>query len=162
MLHFNGALIENDAMLDHGHWEFERGRFWKTSSWRRSSFPELTSAQRRSTASNTSSWCPIRVTPSSSRSWWEICSSCSPFIFSRSNLWTYCCRQSSNPTKKSRSPLLSLCYLYSKHCSHLNQPQESPIMFQLFDCLYNVYPTWWTLFRCVVILSSQTDLQCAA
>lgn len=76
--------------------------FLMTSSQYRSPSPELTSAQRRSTASNTSSWCPIRVTPSSSRSWWEICSSCSPFIFSRSNLWTYCCRQSSNPTKKAK------------------------------------------------------------
>lgn len=37
--------------------------------------------------------------PRSSRSWWEICNSCSPFIFSRSNLWTYCCRQSSRPNK---------------------------------------------------------------
>lgn len=64
----------------------------------------LTSAQRRSTASNTSSWCPILATPSSSRSWCVIFSSCSPLIFSRSKLLTYCWRLSSNPghTKQRR------------------------------------------------------------
>lgn len=44
-----------------------------------------------------SSWCPILVTPSSSSSWWVMCSSCSPPICSRSKLFTYCWRQSSRP-----------------------------------------------------------------
>lgn len=57
----------------------------------------LTRAQRRSTASRMSSWCPILVTPSSSSSWWVMCSSCSPPICSRSKLFTYCWRQSSRP-----------------------------------------------------------------
>lgn len=57
----------------------------------------LTRAQSRSTASSTSSWCPILATPSSSRSWCVILSSCSPLIFSRSKLLTYCCRLSSKP-----------------------------------------------------------------
>lgn len=57
----------------------------------------LTRAQSRSTASNTSSWCPILATPSSSRSWCVIFNNCSPLIFSRSKLLTYCCRLSSKP-----------------------------------------------------------------
>lgn len=145
------------------HWGFERIKILKTSPWHRSSFPELTSAQRRSTASNTSSWCPIRVTPSSSRSWCEIFSSCSPFIFSRSNLWTYCCRQSSNPTKKKAEVYYCHFVSFTQNTAHIYMNfRNLPIMFQLFDCLYDVYPTWWTLVRCVLILSSQTGLQCTA
>lgn len=111
-----------------------------TSSQYRSPSPELTSAQRRSTASNTSSWCPIRVTPSSSRSWWEICSSCSPFIFSRSNLWTYCCRQSSNPTKKAKKvhywhfvPLLKESPTFKSTSGTANYAPLS-------DCLHYMHP----------------------
>lgn len=73
---------------------------WRKCIVRRVSI--LTRAQSRSTASRTSSWCPIRDTPSSSRSWWEIFSSCSPLIFSRSKLWMYCWRLSSSPRKKKR------------------------------------------------------------
>lgn len=57
----------------------------------------LTRAHSRSTASSTSSWWPILATPSSSRSWCVIFSSCSPLIFSRSKLPTYCWRLSSKP-----------------------------------------------------------------
>lgn len=62
----------------------------------------LTRAHSRSTASSTSSWCPILATPSSSRSWCVIFSSCSPLIFSRSKLLTYCWRLSSKPENTRR------------------------------------------------------------
>lgn len=62
----------------------------------------LTRAQSRSTASSTSSWWPILATPSSSRSWCVIFSSCSPLIFSRSKLPTYCWRLSSKPWRQKR------------------------------------------------------------
>lgn len=65
--------------------------------WARRWWRWLTRAQRRSTASRMSSWCPILVTPNSSSSWWVMCSSCSPPICSRSKFFTYCWRQSSRP-----------------------------------------------------------------
>lgn len=57
----------------------------------------LTRAQSRSTASRMSSWCPMRDTPRSSSSWWVMRRSWSPSTFSVSNVWVYCCKQSSRP-----------------------------------------------------------------
>lgn len=73
----------------------------------------LTRAQRRSTASRMSSWCPILVTPSSSSSWWVMCSSCSPPICSRSKFFTYCWRQSSRPDEMTEGRVLEHCWLSS-------------------------------------------------
>lgn len=73
----------------------------------------LTRAQRRSTASRMSSWCPILVTPSSSSSWWVMCSSCSPPICSRSKFFTYCWRQSSRPDEMTARRVLEHCWLSS-------------------------------------------------
>lgn len=77
----------------------------------------LTRAQSRSTASNTSSWCPIRATPSSSRSWCVIFNNCSPLIFSRSKLPTYCCRLSSKPGDEKGKYRGSLEYGSVCYCS---------------------------------------------
>lgn len=73
----------------------------------------LTRAQRRSTASRMSSWCPILVTPNSSSSWWVMCSSCSPPICSRSKFFTYCWRQSSRPDEMTEGCALGHLWLSS-------------------------------------------------
>lgn len=112
------------VLSEWGHREWERWDQWRCLSWTQScptvvfspvislilqfdtfcSRNLLTRAQSRSTASSTSSWCPILAMPSSSRSWCVIFSSCSPLIFSRSKLLTYCWRLSSKPwnTRQSR------------------------------------------------------------
>lgn len=58
---------------------------------------KLTRAHSKSTASRMSSWCPMRVTPSSSSSWWVMRNNWSPAIISLSKFLIYCCRQSSRP-----------------------------------------------------------------
>lgn len=57
----------------------------------------LTRAQSRSTASRTNSWCPTRITPRESSSWWDMRSSFSPSTRCCWKDGMYCCRLSSRP-----------------------------------------------------------------
>jgi ATP adenylyltransferase/5',5'''-P-1,P-4-tetraphosphate phosphorylase II len=75
-------------------------------------------------------------------------------------LWTYGCRQSSNPTKKMKSLLSPFCSFSPQRCPHSQKFRQSPNTMPLFHYLCNLYSTWraplvWQLVMCRANFSNE-------